>query len=127
MSYLSGSQEIRRINKDSYLTAHNKTLNGLLDNCECKIVCDTEDPDLIYGFIIYESMKEWDVIHYIYIRKDFRGRGLADKLIFEACTGNTQLVLSHLTDDFKPAKLKKYWSKVIYDPYLQSNAQRRIH
>lgn len=128
MSYLSGSQEIRKINKDSYLTAHNKTVNGLLDNAECRIVCDKEDQDLIYGFIIYQKMNDWDVIHYVYVRKDFRGRGIADEMIFNSHSEDTkQLAISHKTDDFTPARLKKYWSKVIYDPYLQSMASRRIH
>ena len=124
MSYLSGSQEIRKINKDSYLTAHNKTVNGLLDNCQCVVVCDGEDEDLIYGFVIYQQMKDWDVLHYVYVRKDFRGRGIGKDLIKTAKSGNDQVAISHLTDDFKPARLKSMWKKAIYDCYLQLNARR---
>lgn len=127
MSYLSGNQEVRKINKDSYLTAHNRTVNGLLDKCKCTVVCDGEDEDLIYGFIIYQKLNDWDVIHYVYIRKDFRGRGIADKLIFDSRSDNKQLAISHKTDEITPARLKKYWSKVIYDPYLQANAYRSVH
>ena len=127
-SFLSGSSEARQIHKDSYLRAHNKTVNGLLDNCSCTIMCDSEDSDLIYGFMIYEQLKDYDVLHYIYVRKTFREKGLAHKML-EACKSkNGSVALSHKTDDFKPARLKKYWKdKIIYDPYLRGNAYRRLH
>ena len=41
---------------------------------------------------------------------------LRDSLIKQV-QKSEQLSLSHLTDQIKPARLKKYWQKVIYDPY----------
>lgn len=119
MSFLNGSQEIRKINKDSYLTAHNRALNKLLDKCECDVVCDSEDPSFIYGFILHEAMGEYDVIHYVYLRKDFRGRGLAKDMIKNVKSERVNVAISHLTDDFKPARLKSIWEKAIYDCYLR--------
>ena len=125
-SFLNGSEEAKRIHKDSYMRAHNKTINGLLDNCECVIMCDSEDSDLIYGFAIYEKLKDYDVLHYIYVRKDFRTKGVAHKMLDHMKSSNDSLAMSHLTDDFKPAKLKKYWpGKIIYDPYIRASAYRR--
>lgn len=125
-SFLSGSAEAKRIHKDSYMQAHNKTVNGLLDNCECIIMCDSEDPDLIYGFAIHEKLKDYDVLHYIYVRKDFRTKGIAHKMLDSIKSDNRSVAMSHLTDDFKPARLRKYWpEKVVYDPYLRSSAYRR--
>ena len=127
MSFLSGSSEAKKIHKDSYMNAHNKTINGLLDNCECIVTCDEEDPDLIYGFMIYEHLKDYDVLHYIYVRNSFRGKALAGKMLEVCKSKNDSVALSHLTDEFRPARLKKHWGKVIYDPYLRGNAYRRIH
>jgi hypothetical protein len=127
-SFLNGSKEAQKIHKDSYMQAHNKTVNGLLDNCFCGIVCDSQDEDLIYGFVIYESLKEYDVLHYLYVRKEFRGKDVAGTMLRNIKSDNNSVAISHQTDDFRPARLKKYWSgKVIYDPYLRGNAYRRLH
>lgn len=127
-SFLNSSAEAKRIHKDSYLRAHNKTVNGLLDNCQCLLSVDSEDPDLIYGFVIFEDLKEYDILHYIYVRKEFRSKGVAHKMLEAMKSKNTSAALSHLVDDFTPARLKKYWpDKVIYDPYLRGNAYRRLH
>lgn len=117
-SFLHGSKECQRINKDSYMQAHNITVNKLLDSCDCLVICDPVDEDLIYGFVIYENLKHYDILHYIYVRKDFRHLGLVKEMI-DAIKKVKNLALSHLTDDFRPARLKKYWDKVIYDPYLR--------
>lgn len=117
-SFLSGSKECQRINKDSYMQAHNQTVNKLLDTCECIVICDPEDNDLIYAFSIFENLKNYDILHYLYVRKDFRHLGLVKEMIAKIIKVKN-VGLSHLTDDFRPARLKKYWDKVIYDPYLR--------
>lgn len=118
-SFLSGSREAQRIHKDSYMRSHNDTVNGLLDHCSTIILCDEEDQDLIYGFLIFDHLPEIDVIHYVYMRKDFRGKGFIGDTI-KSIKRKDRLALSHLTDSFKPARLKSIWSNVIYDSYLRS-------
>ncbi len=118
MSFMHGSKEVQKINRDSYMQAHNGTLNKLIDNCESLIICDPEDEDLIYGFIIYENGEKFDVLHYIYVRKAFRKNRFAAELLSKVFK-KRNLAVSHMTDEFKPARLKKLWEKVIYDPYLR--------
>ena len=115
---MNGSKEIQKINKDSYMQAHNKTVNKLLDRCECLIVCDPEDEDLIYSFAIYENLSRFDIIHYLYTRKDFRGQGFIKKCL-ERIHKTENVAISHLTDDFKPARLKTLWTRATYDPYTR--------
>ena len=116
-SFMNGSKEIQKINRDSYMHGHNKVLNNLLDKCDCLIACDPEDSDLIYGFVIFGETPTYDILHYIYVRKPFRKNAYAKSLL-ENVHRKNQLSLTHLTDDFKPARLKKYWEKVIFDRYL---------
>lgn len=121
-SYLAESEAIQRINKDSFLRGHNKLIQRLInspDN-ECLIACDTQDESLIFSFILYATKGNLDIIHYLYTRKDFRGMKLADKLITIAFEQPKKIcVLTHLTDKFKPAKLKKYsYERVYFDPYI---------
>jgi len=119
MSFLAGSAEIKKINKDSYLRSHNETVNGLIDNCEVIIMCDNDETGLIYGFALFQNLEDLDILHYIYVRRDFRGRGICAQMLEHISSADKTCTISHLTDDFKPAKLKKYWSKVIYDPYAR--------
>lgn len=117
-SFMNGSKEIQRINRDSYMQSHNIIANTIINRCFCLISCDQEDPDLIYGFILFEHMPKFDILHYVYIRKPFRKNKIASELI-SSVKNSKQLALTHLTDEFKPARLKKYWEKVIYDPYTR--------
>lgn len=119
-SFLGGSKEAQRVLKDAYMVGHNKVTNFLIDNCKIIVACDDVDEDLIFAFCIYENLKKHDVIHYIYIRKDFRKQGIVH-LIFKRIQQNSMAVISHMTDEIRPARLKKFWDKVSYDPYLRSN------
>lgn len=121
-SFLYGSKEAQRINTEAYYQAHNRTINKILDFHDCLIVADKDDNDLIYGFAIYKANQgATDILHYIAVRKDFRGNGIARTMLehIKAGSKNKTLALSHLTDDFKPARLQAIWEKVIYDPYAR--------
>jgi hypothetical protein len=106
----------QRINKDSFLTGHNKVINSILNYAKCLVICDPVESNLLYGFIIFETRGEFDMIHYAYIRKDFRGLGLL-KNIVDIVKTKKNLSISHTNSEIKPAKLKKYWDKVIFDCY----------
>lgn len=125
-SLMNGSKEVQKINRDSYMSAHNQTVNKLLDNCECLVICDAEDVDLIYAFAIFQNAPKFDILHYIYVRKDFRHQRLAAELLtkINSQSKNRSVAASHLTDEFRMARLKKYWDKAIYDPYARLFANR---
>jgi len=108
----------RRNNKDSFLVGHNIIINSILSRSKCLVVADPLEPKLIYGFIIFEQGKgNFDILHYAYLRKDFRKLGLLKSLVSVIKTKD-YLSISHINDEIKPARLKEYWNKVIYDGYL---------
>lgn len=125
MSYRAGCRHIRAINKDSYLRGHNQLILKLLshESTETMILADDKDDSLILGFISYSKIGKANVLNYLYVRNDFRESGIASVLLKEwrekqildpAC-----LVMSHLTDNIKPARFKKLgFEKVYYDPYI---------
>jgi hypothetical protein len=123
-SYFDSSACVRKNNRDSFFTGHNKVINALLDHAKTLVIADPEDSDLIYGFIIFEqSVGQYDIIHYAHIRKDFRGLGLLKNLV-EVIKTKDNLALSHISDDIRPARLKKYYQKVIVDSYVQNIRER---
>lgn len=125
MSYRAGSRYIRGINKDSFLRSHNNLILSVLSHpsTEAKLIVDKKDESLILGFIVFTGLEKIMICHYIYVRNDFRGTGIASQLLEElARKANSEskiLVLSHQTDTIKPARFKKYgFEKVYFDPYI---------
>ncbi len=115
----------KKNNRDSFLNGHNKVVNALLDHAEILLIVDTEDTDLIYSFIIFErGLGDYDVIHYAHTRKDFRELGLLSQLKDIIKTKNN-LAISHWNDIITPARLKKYYEKVICDQYLLNIKDRK--
>jgi len=107
-----------RINKDSFLVSHNKILKRIISRSKTIVIADQQEENILYAFIIYEQgLGEFDAIHYAYVRKEFRGMGLLKNLVPVIKTRDN-VVFTHATDNLKPAKLKSYWHKSIFDPYL---------
>ena len=120
-SYQSGNRFIRSIDKDSYLRNHNLDIPEAIGNSDCLLVVDTKDQSLILGFIAFHSREINTILHYVYVRNDFRGMGISRKMleIMKEKSKSQNLILSHLTDSFKPAAMKKYgYSKVLFNPYI---------
>ena len=116
-SFLGNSSEAKKINKDSYMVGQNKVINHLIDTSKVLIACDDQDEDLILGFMIYDNFPLADVLHYCYLRKDFRQNGIVH-LMIKQIQKSDSLAISHITDEIRPARLKKFWNKVIFDPFL---------
>jgi hypothetical protein len=111
----------RRINRDSFLTQHNKWLNKAINASNVIVIADTEEKNLIYGFIIYQqSQGEFDIIHYAYMRKDFRELGILKNLVPVIKTRNN-LCITSINNCIEPARLKSFYDKVIFDPYFLYN------
>lgn len=122
--HFSLSSCAKRNNRDSFFNGHNKVINALLDHAQCLVLADPEDKAIIYGFVIFEkSVGDFDILHYCHVRKDFRGLGLLKNLV-EVIKSKPSLAISHINDDIRPARLKKYWEKVIVDNYVQNILER---
>lgn len=120
-SYQSGNRFTRSIDKDSYLRNHNLDILEAIGNSDCLLIVDTKDSSLILGFIAFHVRDINTILHYIYVRNDFRRLGIAKKLlqVMKEKSPSGTLILSHLTDSFKPAAMKKYgYSKVLFNPYI---------
>lgn len=108
------------IDKDSYYRNHNAKLVKALRASDCLLIVDVKDPDIIIGFVVYKHNQSSLWLHYIYIRNDFRKIGLAKKLLeIVSAEPKEVCVLSHKTDKFNPAALRKYgFSKIVHSPYI---------
>lgn len=93
----------------SYYKAYSRVLDALLASPDLtvKVACLADEPDLILGYAAYRG----DTIDFVYVKKRWRGVGIATGLLpakFHKVT--------HLTDLGKSILDLKY-PEVIFDPW----------
>lgn len=78
------------IPKDIFMQNYHTFLERLLDSpgVEVKVACLVEDPDVIIGYVAYTNT----VAHYTFVKKSWRGIGVAKLLMPPKVTA-----VSHLT------------------------------
>lgn len=65
------------------------TIEDLLaSGASVTVACAKDDPDLIVGYIAFETKHEFPVIHYCYVKEGAREAGLGRALIDIACQGH---------------------------------------
>lgn len=82
------------IKKSVYYTNHNIIINRIFDDCVKVIACDDTDEDLILGWLVGELKKDCDVLHFLYVRKEFRRKGVG-RLLFKNFSTCNSVVTSH--------------------------------
>ncbi len=72
-----GAPAVRGADRDHYRHEMTKAIRRLCDRCVVRIACDSSDEDTIVGFAAFTGGE----LHYIYVKKDFRGMGIARTLL----------------------------------------------
>ncbi len=76
----------------------------LARGAEVPVLCNTEDPDQILGWAMFERADSGvPVVHYVYIKDDFRNDGLARYLVGEIA-GDQRFAYTHRTRDAHPRR-----------------------
>lgn len=80
------------IEKQTFMTYYHAILERLLEGKEIKInvMCLTEDPNVIVGYSVLRP--DATTLHWVFVKKSFRGNGVATDLVPE-----TVKVVTHLT------------------------------
>lgn len=116
-TYRTKSTLAQKIMEGCYFNEHNHLINRALMNGRTIVVCDIEDDEHVFGYLVGVNRRTADYLHYIYVKSAFRGKGIGSKLLGEFKKSddlfNTHETLSrHLF-----TKLKKDYNRVIYNPY----------
>lgn len=108
------------------IAKYSKRVESLLDTADVLVACDTERPDLVYGFICYEQGKYLGVdaptLHFIHVRYKFRENGIASQMFYTAFPKHEDVTYTHITKALHYAKLKEKWKLRHYDPYYIEGA-----
>lgn len=104
---------------------YSKRVEALLSVSKTIVACDEQMPDLIYGFICYESglylgLRDTPTLHYIWVRSQFRNLGIATHLFGQTEIHGKEIFFTHISKDLKHVKHK--WNLKRYDPFLVEGA-----
>ncbi len=109
-NYRHGSQFAKKISNDVFYRWHHKVIERIIERgAQIRIVHPAGDPGTILGYSCIELFEERPLVHFIYIKKAWRGMGLAKKLIWE-----TEGYFSHMTDHLDLNRHPSFH----YNPYL---------
>lgn len=106
-----GNDWFREIDQDVFFSKYLEVLCALLARPQLRVMAATLnlDPDSIVGFSVYEQRESGNVLHWVYVRKDWRKKGIASNLIPPGVSAVT-----HLTKVGKAIKPKQ-WK---FNPFL---------
>jgi GNAT superfamily N-acetyltransferase len=97
------------IPNDVFFPAHHRSIERvLMRGATLSIAADPESDVTIWGYIVSEA----DVVHFLYVKGEFRERGIARRLLSKA---GRKLQFSQWTDGAN--LLLKNYPQAIYNPY----------
>lgn len=107
----------RSIDSGTYFKFQQKRIEEVVGNCIVKVAVSAQDDKQILGYIAYEYGNLVDcIVHYIFVKKTFRGFGIARKLWEDAVTNTAKVYHTHLTSPMRTDRIRKSGS--IYNPFL---------
>lgn len=110
--YYEHSAFARGVNKDTFMRFHHMVVERVIARSVMYVACDAEDPTICYGFVCAEG----DVLHYIFVKRRFRGLGVGGRLLEAAGFGAAgPKLFTHLTDTM--ISLRRRWPLAEYSPY----------
>lgn len=106
-----------RMENAAYYYEQSRVINDFLDHCPVIIACDPKDPSNIFGYLVYQFIDGYFVLHYIYVKHAFRSKGVGKYLVERAGfkVGEDTAFYTHHT---KAANKMAYKFRFVYNPYL---------
>jgi GNAT superfamily N-acetyltransferase len=105
------------IDREVLFRCHRQIVHRLLDKHTTAVAYDPNDTRIILGFLCGDTYPSAALVHFAYVRRRFRKRGIAQMLLEQLGWLPGQPIMStHNTFDGKSVAQRK---PVLYNPYLQ--------
>lgn len=105
-SLRSENNWFKSIDKDAYKAVYPAIIEALINNSHVRIACLKEDEDTIIGY----SVSQPPVLHWTFVRQQWRKIGLMNDLVPEGITTS-----SHLTNLGRLILRKRKWK---FNPFI---------
>ena len=112
-SLRSGNSFYKSIPSIVYFENHRKRLYRILDKSHCLVATPKDHPEIVVAYIVWENFGPKEIIHYIYVKSDYRVMGLASLLV-EVAAGDRDIIATHKTDSLPHRGNDRY----TFNPYL---------
>lgn len=90
---------------------YREEISFLLSSAQVLLACSPEDPEHIFGYIVYEKPQ---IVHYVYVKSTFKNMGIAKALFKRAVNCNETIVVTHANDYY--LKAKDTYTNLLYMP-----------
>ena len=111
--FKNGCEYFKLIDHSAYMDVYGTVLNKIItkDNVDIKIICLADTPEIILGFSVFELTTAGIILHWVYVKPDWRNNGVGLRLLPENIKYCT-----HLTKIGK-SLLKKH-PEIKFNPFL---------
>lgn len=113
---LSATEEVRR-------AWYADVMMPLIERCPPIVACASDYPAQVFGWICGERRGELAVLHMVFVRERWRGRGIAGALLAAAFGGRPPTIHATHKTALWPA-LRRPWG-LTFQPYLVIHGQTR--
>lgn len=82
------SPAVRGADREHYRAEMSRAIRRLCSRATVRVACASEDDDHVVGFAAFSQPEGARAeLHYVYVKKDFRGMGIARKLLADVSVG----------------------------------------
>jgi hypothetical protein len=102
-SWLRSAKDDFDMPKDRFFETYRDHINGLLARSQVTMATDPTDPTFIHGYIVYQKVADVFLLHWAYVKKDFRRLGVMSRLIESQYPelGEEPLIITYKNDKRK--------------------------
>jgi hypothetical protein len=110
------STQYRELQNPVYYAQHHVMVEGLMQSSAIIVAANPEDHTQIYGYLCFERIEGYPVVHFAYVKDSFRNLGMLRLLLDEAKIDHTKpFFITHRT---KMCKMLERSMTPIHNPYL---------
>lgn len=102
--------------KPMYYAGQRKLITRVMARGKCFVASNHENRDQIFGWIIYESIADTEVLHYVYVKHPYRRYGIGNQLLQIMRRDNSIPCIATSITPYLDY-VKKKWN-IVYNPYL---------
>jgi GNAT superfamily N-acetyltransferase len=116
-NYKFSSRFTKKIKPDVYYKWHHLLIENIMGRITSTILIanPTDEPGVNLGFICFETMDNTKVIHYIFVKPEFRNFGIGKRLYHQAMGDKSIGYFTHWTYPIDTLEMKI--PNLTYDPY----------
>lgn len=111
----------KSVSKSVFMDNHGELVKKALKVSNIIVACHKDDPETILGFAVTERASHQDVVHFVFVRKELRGKGVGQSLL-NVFKKKNRVCITHSTRKENELFTKNY-SFVEYNPYRFLNGE----